>query len=132
MALTKQTSQQVANGALENIPSLAFTIFPTAAVTQATNRTTGVTLSAYSGTITTNTTSLAALAAATFTVTNTLVAVGDVVLVAQRSGATNVKTDVRATAIAAGSFNITVHNIDASTAEIGAIIINFIVLKVLV
>ena len=130
MALTKQTSQLVANGALENIPSLAFSVFPAAAVTQATNRTTGVTLSAYSGTITTNTTSLAALAAATFTVTNTFVAVGDVIVVAQRSGATNVKTDVRVTVVAAGSFNVTVHNGDASTAETGAIIINFIVIKV--
>jgi len=49
-------------------------------------------------TITTDTTSLAALAAATFTVINSLVAIGDVVLVSQRSGATNAKTDVRVTA----------------------------------
>ncbi|MFH0934321.1 MAG: hypothetical protein V1879_03890 [Pseudomonadota bacterium] len=99
------------------------------AVAQATSRTTGVTLSKLTGTITTDTTSLAALAAATFTVINTLVAIGDVVLVSQRSGATNVKTDVRVTAVAAGSFNITVHNIDAATAEVGAIIINFAVIK---
>jgi hypothetical protein len=98
-------------------------------VTQITSRTTGVTLSKLSGTITTDTTSLAALAAATFTVTNTTVAIGDVIVVSQRSGATNVKTDVRVTAVAAGSFNITIHNIDASTAEIGAIIINFVVIK---
>ncbi len=98
-------------------------------VTQGSNRTTGVTLSKLTGTITTNTTSLAALAAATFTVTNTLVAITDVIVVSIRSGATNVKTDVRVTTVAAGSFNITVHNIDASTAEVGAIIINFVVIK---
>jgi hypothetical protein len=102
---------------------------PGGSVTQITSRSTGVTLSKRIGTITTDTTSLAALAAATFTVTNTKVAVGDLVLVCQRSGATNVKTDVRVTAVAAGTFNITVHNIDASTAETGAIIIEFRVLK---
>ena len=99
------------------------------AVTQLTNRSTAVTLSKLSGTITTDTTSLAALAVATFTVTNTLVAIGDVVVVSQRSGATNTKTDVRVTAVAAGTFNLSVHNIDATTAEIGAIIINYLVLK---
>ena len=44
------------------------------AVTQATNRTTGVTLSKVSGQITTNNASLAAEATAVFTVANTLVA----------------------------------------------------------
>ena len=97
--------------------------------TQITTRATGVTCSGLCGAITTDTTSLAALAAATFTVTNTLVAASDVVLVSIRSGATNVKTDARVTAVAAGSFDITIHNIDASTAEIGAIIINYVVIK---
>lgn len=100
-----------------------------ASVTQATNRTTGVTINAQTGAITTNNTSLAALAAATFTVTNNQVAIGDVITVSIRSGAVNVKTDVRVTAVAAGSFNLTVHNIDASTAETGTIVINFAVVK---
>ncbi len=99
------------------------------AVTQITSRATGVTCSALSGAITTDTTSLAALAIATFTVTNTAVEIGDVVIVSKRSGFTNTKTDVRVTAVAAGSFDISVHNIDASTAETGAGIINFAVIK---
>lgn len=99
------------------------------AVTQATNRTTGVTLSKMTGAITTHNASLAALAAATFTVTNTRVMATDVVVVSKRSGSTNVKTTIRVSAVANGSFNITVHNIDASTAETGAIIINFAVIK---
>ncbi len=99
------------------------------AVSQATSRTTGVTLSKVTGTITTDTTSLAAGESASFTVTNTTVAVSDTVLVSIRSGAANKKTRVAVTAVAAGSFEITVHNADASTAETGAIIINFTVLK---
>lgn len=101
------------------------------AVTQATNRTTGVTLSKLSGTITTNNASLAAEGAAAFTVTNTLVAIGDVVVVCQQSGANGGNTDVIVTTVAAGSFAITVVNNNASggTAETGAILINFAVIK---
>jgi hypothetical protein len=94
------------------------------AVTQATNRTTGVTLNAAAGKITTSTASLAAGASASFTVTNSFVAIGDIPTVAIRSGATNKETSVRVTAVAAGSFEITVFNQHASTAEVGAIVIN--------
>lgn len=98
-------------------------------VTQATNRTTGVTANNVVGVITTNTASLAAGVSATFTVTNSTVAVNDVVVVSIRSGATNKETRVAVTTVAAGSFQITVHNQHASTAEVGAIIINFAVVK---
>lgn len=100
-------------------------------VTQQTNRTTGVTLSTLSGTITTNTTSLAAEAAAEFTVTNTLVEIGDVVVVSQQSGSNGGNTDVFVSTTAAGSFKIKVANNNpaAGTAETGAIIINFAVIK---
>lgn len=102
-----------------------------AAVTQATNRTTAVTINALCGKITTSNASLAAEAAASFTVNNSAVDVGDVVLVAQRSGAVGVMTDVVVIAVAAGSFNIAVmnNNVAAGTAETGAIIINFAVIK---
>jgi len=52
-----------------------------------------------------------------------------VIILNVRSGATNVKTTVAVTTVAAGSFNITVFNQDATTAEVGAIIINFAVIK---
>src|SRR3990167_2095148 len=55
-------------------------------VTQITSRTTGVTLSKLTGTITTDTSSLAAEASADFIVTNTTVAIGDVVVVSIQSG----------------------------------------------
>ena len=98
-------------------------------VTQLTDRVTGVTLNKVCGTITTHNASLAALGAATFTVTNSAVAIGDVVTLAVRSGLSNVTTHVHVTTVAAGSFNITVHNLDSVSAETGAIIINFSVIK---
>ena len=99
------------------------------AVTQATNRTTGVTTNTVTGAITTNNTSLAAGASATFTVTNSAVALTDTVVLTMRSGFTTVDTLAYVTTVAAGSFNITVRNNHASTAETGAIILNFAVIK---
>lgn len=101
------------------------------AVTQATNRTTGVTLSTLTGQITTNNASLAAEASADFVVTNTTVAIGDVVVVAIQSGSNGGGTIVSVAVVAAGSFTIRVHNgnVAAGTAETGAIIINFAVIK---
>lgn len=101
------------------------------AVTQATNRTTGVTLNRVCGTITTNNASLAAEAAAAFTVTNSSVAIGDVIAVSQQSGSNGGNTDIIVTTVAAGSFQLTVANNNASggTAETGAILINFAVIK---
>ena len=101
------------------------------AVTQITSRTTGVTLNTICGTITTHTASLAAEATAKFTVTNSTVAIGDVVVVCQQSGSNGGGTLVAVTTVAAGSFQIAVHNgnVAAGTAETGAIIINFAVIK---
>lgn len=101
------------------------------AVTQATNRTTGVTLSKLTGTITTHNASLGAETAAEFTVTNTLVAIGDVVVVSIQSGTNGGNTNVFVSVVAAGSFNIKVanNNAAAGTAETGAILINFAVIK---
>lgn len=101
------------------------------AVTQATNRTTGVTLNALTGQITTNNASLAAEAAAEFTVTDSKVAIGDVVVASIQSGTNSGNTDILISAVAAGSFNIKVinNNPAAGTAETGAIIINYAVIK---
>lgn len=101
------------------------------AVTQITNRSTGVTLDKLAGQITTDTTSLAAEAAAEFTVTNSTVAIGDVVVVSQQSGANGGNTNVYVSGVANGSFKITVANNNpaAGTAETGAIIINYAVIK---
>lgn len=99
------------------------------AVTQATNRSTGVTLNKKTGRITLNNTSLAAGAAATFTVTNSQVGINDVIVLSKRSGFTNVLTVLNVSAVANGSFDITVVNGHASTAETGTGIVNFVVIK---
>jgi len=101
------------------------------AVTQSTSRTTGVTLSKVTGTITTNNASLAAEGTADFIVTNTTVALGDVVVVSIQSGSNSGGTIVSVSTVAADSFTIRVHNGNAAsgTAETGAIKINFAVIK---
>lgn len=99
------------------------------AVTQLTNRSTGVTLSKLCGSITTDTTSLAAAGEATFIVTNTLVAATDVVVVSlQTPSATGLSIPFVSTT-AAGSFSITLSNLHASTADTSASVINFVVIK---
>lgn len=101
------------------------------AVTQETNRATTVVLSKLSGQITTHNASLAAEASAEFQVTNTLVAIGDVIVVSIQSGSNGGNTQVSVSTVAAGSFKLRVSNNNAAagTAETGAIIINFAVIK---
>ena len=103
-------------------------------VIQITNRSTGVTLNTVCGSIQTDTTSLAAGASAEFVVTNSRVAIGDVVVVSQRSGSSNVAgvagvTHVSVVTVAAGSFILSVDNKSTTTAEVGAIVINFAIIK---
>jgi len=107
---------------------------PAGSVTQLSTRATGVTLNALSGTITTDTTSLAAEASAVFVVTNSTVKIGDVPLLAIRSGKIALNTEVIVDAVANGSFSIrTINgNVAAGIAETGAIVINFVILKSLV
>lgn len=97
-------------------------------VTQATDRSTGVTLSKLSGAITMNAASLAAGAEVSFTVTNTLVAATDVPVVAIKSMSTG-SPQAYVTAVAAGSFQITVSNLHAATADTTADVINFVIIK---
>lgn len=102
-----------------------------ATVTQATNRTTTVVIATATGSITTSTASLAAETSAAFTVTAPVVGINDVIVLSKRSGSNGGNTDVTVSAVAAGSFQIMVSNDNASggTAETGAIIINYAVIK---
>ena len=103
----------------------------TTTVTQATNRTTGVTLNATAGQITTNNTSLAAGAEATFTVTNSYVTAKTVPVIAAASGQTAGTSVPHVVAVAAGSFDIQLTNLHASTADTGAMVINFVLVDVI-
>ena len=100
------------------------------AATQLTDRSTTVVCTGLSGAITTDDESLATGAEVSFTVTNTSVAIGDVVIANIRSGPTTLgSTQVSVTAVAAGSFQLTLNNLHASIADTGAAIINFAVIK---
>lgn len=99
-------------------------------VTQTTSRSTGVTLSTYNGTIITDSTSLAAGASATFTVTNTLMFQPYGILLTCQGGQTANTSVPFVSSVATGSFNITLRNLSATTADTGAMTISFIVLRV--
>ena len=98
-------------------------------VTQITTRSTGVAVEGLAGTITGDNTSLAAAGVATFVVTNTFVEIGDVVVISVVSGPDEPATTMTVSAIAAGSFSITMVNQHAADADTGAPIINFAVIK---
>lgn len=99
-----------------------------AAVTQITSRSTGVTINKLCGSIQTDVTSLAAGAEASFTVTNSLVAIGDVVAVSLRTKSVTGLSTPEVTATANGSFEITLTNL-AAGADTSLSIINFAVIK---
>jgi hypothetical protein len=99
------------------------------AVSQATNRSTGVTLNKLTGVITGQATSLAASTSATFTVTDSFVAATDTINISIASGPTAGTSIFAVTGVAAGSFNITAFNVNTTTADTGAPVINFAVIK---
>ena len=97
-------------------------------VTQATNKSTGVTLNTESGQITMNNAALAAAAEVTFTVTNSKIAATDVVVANHGSAGTAGSYLVNANTMASGSFKVTVSNVSGGSLS-EAIVINFVALK---
>lgn len=98
------------------------------AVTQITSITTGVTCSALSGVITTVSQTVAGAAEASFTVTNTKVAATDVVVACIKTHTSAGLFFVACTAVAAGSFQLTLTNLSAATGD-NVLVINFHVIK---
>ena len=99
------------------------------AQTQASTRATTVVLNKLCGAITTDTTSLAAGAEATFTLTNSTIAAGDVVVVSLKTPSSTGLSIPAVTTTAAGSCQITLTNVHGSTADTSASVINFAVIK---
>jgi len=97
-------------------------------VTQATTKATGVTINALAGQITTHNASLAAGAEVEFTVTNSKVAAVDVPVPCLASGGTAASYNIETTAVAAGSFKITITNLSAGALG-EALVINYVILK---
>jgi hypothetical protein len=99
----------------------------TGAVTQATNKATGVTLNSPSGQITLNAASLAADTTVSFTLTNSSITANDVLILNHLSGGTAGSYLLNAQS-AAGSASINVRNITAGSLG-EAIVIGFAVIK---
>jgi len=99
-------------------------------VTQATSRTTGVTLNKLSGQITLfASTSLAGHASNEFTLTNSFIDATDVVHVCFGSGLTSAQYGVTVTAMSSGSCKITVSNFSNSATPTDTPVLNFVVIK---
>lgn len=120
---------QVDNANVVTMTNKVLQLGPGAAIAQQSNRSTAVTINAICGVITGNGASLAAGAEATFTVNNNTVGLMDVPVLAVRSGPTASTSVFSVSAVAAGSFNIRARNLSANTADTGAPIINFVVIK---
>jgi hypothetical protein len=97
-------------------------------VTQATSKSTGVTLNKICGQITMNNAALAAGAEATFTVTNSTILSTDVVIVNHASAGTAGAYLVSISSVATGSFGITVSNVSAGSLS-QAIVLNYAIIK---
>ena len=96
--------------------------------TQASNKSTGVTLSTNSGQITMDDANLADDTEISFVVTNTNVAATDVVIVNHGSAGTMGAYVVQASEIGSETFEVSVKNVSGGTLG-EAIVINFVVIK---
>jgi len=104
---------------------LGYTAAAQGTVTQATDKSTAVTLNASAGRITMNNASLATATNATFTLNNNLISANDTVILTISGGqATAGSYNVFANALAAGSVSITLRNISGGTLS-EAVVINF-------
>lgn len=112
------------NVLINSVSGLGYSAGAGGTVTQATSRTTGVTLNKPTGAITLFTAAGSATAAS-FTVTNNMVAATDVPLLSVKSGTNKYLAFV--TAVAAGSFEVTFYTTGGTASD--APVINFIVPK---
>ncbi len=97
-------------------------------VTQATSKSTGVTLNTVSGSVTTNNAALAANTSVSFVVTNSTVAATDTVILNWASGGTANAYRIDVVAVAAGSFTIRMTNITVGSLS-EALVINYTIIK---
>jgi hypothetical protein len=101
------------------------------AVTQLTDKGTGVTLNKSAGRITMNNAALAAGAAVSFVLTNSLISINDTIVVCVSSNTTGSALGAYTTYVsylAAGSALITLRNLTAATSYSEAVIINYAII----
>lgn len=124
-------SSTFAGGALLNLHATAGIGYGTGAggtVTQATSKSTGVTLDKACGTITMNNAALAAATSVSFTLTCAAIAATDLVVVNIKSGATANSYQATVSAVAAGSCSIHLRNISAGSLS-EAVVLSYAVIK---
>jgi hypothetical protein len=97
------------------------------AVTQGTSKSTSVTLNASMGQITMDSATLNTLTNVTFTLTNSLISVKDVIILNVGSGATSGAYNCWISSMSAGTCTITVRNISGGNLS-EAVVINFAVI----
>jgi hypothetical protein len=107
---------------------IGYTAAGQGAVTQATSKSTGVTLNKSMGQVTMNGAALAGNTAVSFTLTNSLLSAKDVIIVCISGGATATAYSVYVSSMAAGSAVITLRNLTASTSYSEAVVVNFAII----
>jgi fructoselysine-6-P-deglycase FrlB-like protein len=116
-----------------NVPTLfaqRVILSPVVAATQPTNITTDVTANGIKGAITTQDPALAAAAEVEFTVNNSSVDAGDVVVISIASGPSDDEHILAfVSSVSAGAFTIALTNLAATNQADGAMVINFAVIK---
>jgi len=103
---------------------LGYTAAAQGTVTQATSKSTAVTLNKPAGQITTNNASLGATTTVTFTLNNSFISTNDTLIVTVSSGATAGAYNAWVSGLAAGSATIALRNITASPLS-EAVVLNF-------
>jgi hypothetical protein len=106
---------------------IGYTAAAQGTVTQATSKSTGVTLSKSAGRITMNNAELAANTAVSFTLTNTVISSNDAIIVNISGGATAAAYTVYISSMTAGSAVVTLRNLTAGALS-EAVVINFAIL----
>ena len=107
---------------------LGYTSAAQGTVTQATSKSTGVTLNKSAGRITMNNAALAGATAVTFTLTNSQISAKDAIIVNVSGGGTAAAYTTYISSMTAGSAEITLRNLTAATSLSEAVVINFAVI----
>jgi len=97
-------------------------------VTQATDKSTGVTLNKSAGRITMNNAALAGATAVSFTLTNSTISANDAIVVNVSGGGTAAAYTTYISSMTAGSAVVTLRNLTASTSLSEAVVINFAII----
>jgi len=97
-------------------------------VTQATSKSTGVTLNKSAGRITMDAAALAGSTAVSFTLTNSFISANDGIIVNISGGGTAAAYTTYVSSMTTGSAVITLRNLTASTSLSEAVVINFVII----